>query len=128
VVIGGGTGGLCLAQGLRKAGVSVAVYERSRTRTERLQGYRVHINPHGSQALHECLPPDLWTRFLDTRGTSGGDFAFLTEQLDELMHIGEDLTASSDPASAHHSVSRITLHQVLSAGLDDVLHYDKEFV
>ena len=28
IVIGGGIGGLCLAQGLRKAGVSVEVYER----------------------------------------------------------------------------------------------------
>ncbi|TCO50782.1 FAD-dependent oxidoreductase [Actinocrispum wychmicini] len=128
VVIGGGTGGLCLAQALHKAGVSVAVYERSRTRTERLQGYRVHINPHGSQALHECLPADLWQRFVDTCGSSGGNFAFLTEQLDELLEIGDDLIGSADPASGHHSVSRITLHQVLSAGLDGILHYDKEFV
>jgi 2-polyprenyl-6-methoxyphenol hydroxylase-like FAD-dependent oxidoreductase len=28
IVVGGGIGGLCLAQGLRRAGVSVAVYER----------------------------------------------------------------------------------------------------
>ena len=28
LVIGAGLGGLCLAQGLRKAGVEVAVYER----------------------------------------------------------------------------------------------------
>ena len=79
-IIGGGTGGLCLAQALHKAGVSVAVYERSRTRTERLQGYRVHINPNGSAALHECLPPDLWQAFVDTGGTSGGNFGFVTEQ------------------------------------------------
>ena len=34
LVIGGGIGGLCLAQGLRGAGVSVAVYERTRVRTD----------------------------------------------------------------------------------------------
>jgi 2-polyprenyl-6-methoxyphenol hydroxylase-like FAD-dependent oxidoreductase len=128
LVIGGGTGGLCLAQALHKAGVSVAVYERSRTRTERLQGYRVHINPNGSQALHDCLPPDLWQRLVDTCGAPGGAFAFLTEQLDELILIEDELTSGPDAASAHHSVSRITLHQVLSAGLDEILHYDKEFV
>ncbi|MFI9454496.1 FAD-dependent oxidoreductase [Amycolatopsis sp. NPDC052450] len=127
-IIGGGTGGLCLAQGLRKAGIDVSVHERSRTRTERLQGYRVHINPHGSAALHECLPPELWKRFLATTGTTSGPFAFVTERLRELMVIDSELTSSPDPASNHHSVSRISLHQVLSDGLDGVLHHGKEFV
>ncbi|WP_037310668.1 FAD-dependent oxidoreductase [Amycolatopsis orientalis] len=127
-IIGGGTGGLCLAQGLRKAGIDVSVYERSRTRTERLQGYRVHINPHGSAALRECLPSGLWERFLATTGTTNGAFTFLTERLNELMVIDSELTWSPDPASSHHSVSRISLHQVLSDGLDGVLRHDKEFV
>ena len=61
-IIGGGIGGLCLAQGLNKAGVSVTVYERDRTRTDRLQGYRIHISPKGSRALYECLPAHLLVR------------------------------------------------------------------
>lgn len=127
-IIGGGTGGLCLAQALHRAGVRVAVYERSRTRTERLQGYRVHINSHGAAAMHDCLPPDLWQSFVDTTGTSGGNFGFVTEQLDELLFLDEEMftTENPDPAASHHSVSRITLHQVLSAGLDGVLHFGKE--
>lgn len=128
LVVGGGTGGLCLAQGLRQAGVDVRVYERSRTRTERRQGYRVHINPHGATALRDCLPPGLWQRFIDTCGQSGGAYGFLTEHLSELVLIEDELTSGPDVASSHHSVSRITLHQVLSTGLDGVLHYDKEFV
>jgi len=128
-IIGGGTGGLCLAQALHGAGVSVAVYERSRTRTERLQGYRVHINPHGAAALHECLPADLWQAFVDTSGTTGGNFGFVTEQLRSLMFLDEDDIAGSapEPHQAHYSVSRITLHQVLSSRLDGILHYGKEF-
>jgi salicylate hydroxylase len=128
-IAGGGTGGLCLAQALHRAGVDVAVYERSRLRTERLQGYRVHINPHGSRALHECLPPDLWQAFVATCGSSGNSFRFVTEQLDELLFVEDELTSGSghDPVGAHRSVSRITLHQVLSAGLDGVLHHGKEF-
>ena len=70
-IIGGGTGGLCLAQALHKAGVPVAVYERSGVRTDRLQGYRVHINPKGSRALHECLPADQWQAFVETCGSAG---------------------------------------------------------
>ncbi|HEV7979478.1 NAD(P)/FAD-dependent oxidoreductase [Amycolatopsis sp.] len=127
VVIGGGTGGLCLAQGLRQAGMNVAVYERSRTRAERLQGYRVHINPQGARALRASLPAELWERFVATCGQPGGAFGFVTEQLRELMLIEGELTSGADPADAHHSVSRITLHQVLSSGLNGVLHLDKEF-
>lgn len=128
-IVGGGTGGLCLAQALHRARIDVAVYERSRLRTERLQGYRVHINPHGSRALHECLPPDLWQTFVATCGSSGNSFGFVTEQLDELLFVEDEVTSGSehDPVDAHHSVSRITLHQVLSAGLDGILHHGKEF-
>lgn len=66
VVVGGGIAGLCLAQGLRRAGVSVAVYERDRSRTDRLDGYRIHINPAGSRALKACLPPPMWDSFVAT--------------------------------------------------------------
>ena len=64
VIVGGGIGGLCLAQGLKRAGVSFAVYERDKSPTAREQGYRVHIDPTGSRALHECLPPALWRLFV----------------------------------------------------------------
>jgi 2-polyprenyl-6-methoxyphenol hydroxylase-like FAD-dependent oxidoreductase len=40
VIIGAGTGGLCLAHGLKRAGISVAVYERDPTRADGLHGCR----------------------------------------------------------------------------------------
>jgi len=127
LVVGGGIGGLTLAQGLRKAGVSVAVYERDRTRTDWLQGYRIHINPDGSRALHECLPPAVWETFVATAGQPSDGFGFLTNQLEELVAV-EPPPAPVDPASGHHPVSRITLRQVLLAGLEDVIEFDKQFV
>jgi 2-polyprenyl-6-methoxyphenol hydroxylase-like FAD-dependent oxidoreductase len=60
LIIGGGTGGMCLAQGLRRAGVPVSVFERDRTRSDGLHGYRVGINPTGNHALRECLQPELF--------------------------------------------------------------------
>lgn len=129
LIIGGGLGGLCLAQGLHKAGISVAVYERDRTRTDRLQGYRVHINPAGSRALHECLPPDRYDTFVATCGESGDGFSFFTEQYRELLSIGgvNGANIAPDPVESHKSVSRITLRQVLLDGLDAIVHFDKGF-
>lgn len=61
LIIGGGVGGLCLAQGLKQSGISVAVYERDRSVHFRKQGYRIHMNTDGSRALHDCLPENLFS-------------------------------------------------------------------
>lgn len=129
VVIGGGIGGLCLAQGLKQAGVRVAVYERDRDRTDRLAGYRIHINPAGSRALHACLPPALWEAFVATAGRPAGGFGLLTERLDELAVVDEVtmFAATTDPAEGQHPVDRLTLRRLLLAGLGDVVKFDKKF-
>jgi 2-polyprenyl-6-methoxyphenol hydroxylase-like FAD-dependent oxidoreductase len=126
LIIGGGIGGLCLAQGLRRRGVSVAVYERDRTPDARLQGYRLSIEPPGSAALHDCLPPGLWQILVATSGDQGERMGVFDEQLRQLME--EDAKPDrADPASGSHAISRVTFRQVLLAGLDDVVHFDKEF-
>jgi 2-polyprenyl-6-methoxyphenol hydroxylase-like FAD-dependent oxidoreductase len=128
LIIGGGIGGLCLAQGLRRAGIPVTVYERNATRTDWLQGYRIHINPNGSRALHRNLEPAAWQAFLDTVSAGGGRFAFVTEHLDTLIELGDDIVNTEpDPASQHHGASRITLRQVLLSGLDDAVEFAKTF-
>jgi salicylate hydroxylase len=128
VIVGGGLGGLCLAQGLKKAGVSVAVYERDRTRTDRLQGYRIHIDPDGSRALHECLPLDLFKAFDLTGGVETRGFNIVSHRLEELLHIDLTKVIVSDPIARHRAVSRITLRQVLLDGLENAVHFDKRFL
>jgi salicylate hydroxylase len=129
IIIGGGIGGLCLAQHLKQAGVSIAVYERDQSRTSRLQGYRIHINPAGSRALYESLPPRLYEIFLATCGRSGKGFNFMTEQLQELLFISVDDMGfvETNPIDTHKSVSRFTLRQVLLSGLEDVVQFNKAF-
>jgi salicylate hydroxylase len=126
LIIGGGIGGLTLAQGLQRAGTSVAVYERDRTLTDRLQGYRVHISPTGSRALHECLPPHLFEAFDRTCGAPNAAVRFFTEEMRVLLAFDGDLVADTDPVARHRAASRITLRQVLLAGLDNV-HFGKLF-
>jgi salicylate hydroxylase len=127
IVIGGGIGGLALAQGLRKAGVGVAVYERDRTPTDRVQGYRVHINPTGSRALYACLPPTLFDAFDRNCGRPGRGMRFLTERMGTLLSIGGGMMETQDPVARHRSVSRISLRQVLLSGLDPIVHFGKTF-
>ena len=128
MIIGGGIGGLCLAQGLRRAGIHVTVYERTNVRTDWLQGYRIHINPHGSRALHNCLPPETWQQFLDTVSVNGGGFGFATEQLDDLLRFsGSEILPDAAPADGHYGASRISLREVLLTDLDDVVRLGKTF-
>jgi 2-polyprenyl-6-methoxyphenol hydroxylase-like FAD-dependent oxidoreductase len=120
IIAGGGIGGLCLAQGLTKAGIEVAVYERDRSRAERLDRYRLHISPAGSRALHACLPADAWKTFLAGAGEAEGGFGFLTERLKTLVVVDDAVMypESADPAERGRPADRMFLREVLLSGLD----------
>jgi 2-polyprenyl-6-methoxyphenol hydroxylase-like FAD-dependent oxidoreductase len=129
LIIGAGIGGLTLAQGLNKSGVSVAVYERDRTPVDRVQGYRVHINPSGSVALHKCLPSHLFDAFARTCGKPTKGIRFVTERGKVLLALNElNGPERFDAIAQHRSVSRITLRQVLLSDLEGVVHFGKAFV
>ncbi|MEV7603685.1 NAD(P)/FAD-dependent oxidoreductase [Kitasatospora sp. NPDC089797] len=124
LVIGAGFGGLTLAHGLRKAGVSVAVYEKQRSRTDGLYGYRVGIDPTGNRALKDCLPPQLFDTFLATCARTPLYFNVLTEKKKRTAAIR--LRGDADLINSERSVSRQTLRQLLLTGLEDITHFGKE--
>jgi 2-polyprenyl-6-methoxyphenol hydroxylase-like FAD-dependent oxidoreductase len=134
-IIGGGMGGLCLANGLKKAGISVAVYERDLASDSRPQGYRIHIDPQGSTALHACLPQHLWDLFRSTGGDFSQGFSIVTEQLHELLNLAGSQARSqarpggtTDTIARHRSISRITLRRILLAGLEHDVQFNKRFL
>ncbi len=127
LIIGGGLGGLCLAQGLKKAGISVALYERDQNRNERLQGYRIHIEAMGNQALHDCLPPRLFEIYIKTTGGDGKGLLMRDEQLNRLVAFSVEPSKQHDPLESSRSVSRITLRQVLLAEMDEIVHFNKTY-
>jgi 2-polyprenyl-6-methoxyphenol hydroxylase-like FAD-dependent oxidoreductase len=130
IIIGAGTGGLCAAQALKRAGISVAVYERDRTRADGLQGYRVGIDADGKRALRANLSPELYDTFVATcarRPLYGNQ---MTHEMKFLFSAGPEILKGGDQrpeADRDESVSRMTLRQVLLTGVEDVVEFDKVF-
>ncbi|WP_192909516.1 FAD-dependent oxidoreductase [Gandjariella thermophila] len=128
VVIGGGVGGLCLAQGLRTAGIRVAVYERDGSVRGRNQGYRLHISPEGERALRDCLPPRAAELLSATANSRYGyGMAVYDEHLASQWAPRFDDPRAADPDKVD-AVDRVTLRRVLLAGLNGIVHFGKRFV
>ena len=124
IIVGGGIGGLCLAQALKKADVPCRVYERDESPDSRLQGYRLNVEPFGAHALRDCLPGPLWELLVQASGDPGPGMGVFTQRMRPLMY--EPGTDQPDPVDRAHAVSRATLRQLLLAGLDNVT-FGQEF-
>jgi 2-polyprenyl-6-methoxyphenol hydroxylase-like FAD-dependent oxidoreductase len=129
IIVGAGIGGLCLAQGLKKAGISFEVFEKNKDNTNWLEGYRININPIGSNALHRCLPPNLWNAFLAGAGDPNEGIGFMTEQLKELIFIDDAMMVgyTNDAAKKQYAIGRKMLRFILQNGLDKNIFYGKAF-
>src|SRR5690348_9954156 len=128
-VAGAGIGGLCLAQGLMRAGVAVQVYERDVALNVRRQGYRLHLDARAGVALDRCLPPHLFRLVLATASRPSNKFTVLSAQL-RVMHetAGDPSRDPYRPETLSTSVNRGTLREILAAGLDDRLQFGRELV
>jgi len=122
LIAGGGLAGLAVAQGLRKHGHTVEVFERDAD-LDRKQGYYLHMNPFGGEALRSVLPGDLFELYLQTSRSNyqRHESIVLNDQFDELSsqpHLGPP-----NPGDRPHTgVHRRTLRQILGARLGDVVH------
>lgn len=126
-IIGAGTGGLCLAQGLKQDDIEVAVFERDHAPTDRLQGYRLSISAIGRRALEACLPEGLFEKLLANCAKPSESVTFLDHHLNRLLVV--DLPhGDREDAASELPVSRIALRGILSEGLRDIIHYGKKCV
>ena len=127
IIIGAGTGGLCLAQGLKADGVPVEVFEREGTPTDRQGGYKLTISPTGNRALKECLPESVFQKLVQSSARASQGVSFLDERLKPLLTI--DLpNADLGSVDCSRPISRLDLRQALLEGLDDIVHFGKKFV
>ena len=127
LIIGAGTGGLCLAHGLRASGVKVRVFERDLTPTDRLLGYRLHISATGNRALQSCLPPENFRRFVRASAITNTAVTFLDSKLNRLLQIDIPPADQAAPES-ERPISRISLRRILLEGLEDVVAFNKTFI
>ena len=113
VVIGAGIGGLALAQGLRRAGVDVAVHDRD-PEVSATGGYRLHLDARTCAALRRLLPPELHLAVLASAAhpRTFRQFALLDHRLRPLVVApqprGEDALL----------IGRVPLRRLLARGLD----------
>ena len=122
LVVGGGIGGLCLAQGLTRSGLSVEVFERDAHAAVRGQGYRVTITEVGAHALHDCLPAELFELCVATSIRQATTMAFTDEQLKPKFRKDVPLI---EPGLAGFGANRLTLREILLSGLEQSVHFGK---
>ncbi len=120
-VVGAGIGGLCLANGLSRAGVAVRVLERGASGSFTAP-YRLRIDPHGVRALADCLPPELFAAF---------EASCEPEHNSGSMLFDHQLNLVSPPAKAgvgrsHAVTNRLTLREILLAGLPGAVEFGRE--
>ena len=126
LIIGAGTGGLTLAQGLKAAGVEVEVYEREHTPGDRQQGYRLSINPAGCHALKACLPDAVYAKFIANSARPSKSVTFLDHKLNRLLAIDIPQHEGSD-VDNERPIGRMALRGVLLDGLGPIVRFGKKF-
>jgi 2-polyprenyl-6-methoxyphenol hydroxylase-like FAD-dependent oxidoreductase len=118
LIVGAGLAGPLLAQGLRRAGVDVALYERTPA-DQPGQGYRIHIAPEGDLALREWLRPEMYERVRATAGKPGLGWRLLDPQLRVVQEMLVAQPADEEPGAGRHlTVDRLTLRRILLTGID----------
>ncbi|TMW55237.1 hypothetical protein Poli38472_013128 [Pythium oligandrum] len=136
LIIGGGIGGLCLAQGLKRQGIPSTVFERDPSVTSRSQGYRLRINNDGFDALEAYLSPKILDVFKASSAEFIPGFQFFDPKTGEPSATpppsADDKRPSGPPPSGDvtrvFSADRVVLRSVLLLGLDsNELRYDMAF-
>ena len=117
-----------MAQNLRRQGILADVFERDRSPWDRPQGYRLHLDADGINALHDSLTPDLFRLFDETSMKAAAFTTIVDTQLAIRMRRSHDQHGGThaqphDGLPAHVNVNRATLRELLLSGLGKQVHF-----
>ncbi|KAL4117706.1 hypothetical protein PRIC2_011692 [Phytophthora ramorum] len=119
LIIGGGIGGLCLAQGLKKNGIPFTVFERDPSPNYRTQGYRLRINSDGYEALKANLPPENFEVFLRATGHFQPGFKYLDAETGGVAPPNAQFSHKSSITKNVFSADRAMLRSLMLTDLNE---------
>lgn len=127
IVIGAGLGGLTLAQGLLRAGIDVAVYERDAPEG-RPQGISLHFDDRGAAALRGCLPPE-HAALAEALMGAPADHAQVVSEVDGRLAVtgSRPLDGKTPRPRPGRTANRPLLRAVLLCGLEGVVRFGAAF-
>jgi hypothetical protein len=96
------------------------VYERDRSPSDRLQGYRLSISETGRRALKACLPEALLEKLIENSAKPSETASFLDHSLNRL-HVIELSHSDRKDETSELPISRIALRHILIEGLDGII-------
>lgn len=115
IVVGGGIGGLAVAQGLALRGVDVLVLERD-TDLSLTGGYKLHLGPAACESVRDLVPNQLW-EVLRASAVKTPGFELAVRD-----HKGRLLALASDKQTGESlDIDRVTLRLALATGLGERL-------
>ena len=133
IIIGGGLGGLALAQGLRNAGIPFKVFERTRPEDFKYQGYRIRLISEGVNALRSLVGDEVWRSFEETSPGINLDGLLPTINASDLEIKQADF-GGNDPRKTMESLDirpynhdRSVLREVLLTGLGQHIVFGKDY-
>jgi 2-polyprenyl-6-methoxyphenol hydroxylase-like FAD-dependent oxidoreductase len=123
LIIGGGLGGRCLAQGLKRAGIPFSLFERGDGIEPRGRGYCLRINAAGQDALARCLPVDLLYLLYQSASLADAEPWCIDGQLGPAQ-IATPRSLAPSGSLPDLVVHRQTLWEILQCGLTSNLHLE----
>ena len=120
LIVGAGLGGLYLAQGLAKHGISYSVFERDETPDARAQGYRLKIFPDTVPDMQYLTTPELFAEF----EAQTAETVMVETSVNAID--GRLLARRALRGPKPYTVDRGFLRRVLLRGLEDRIHWGKD--
>ncbi|PTB63268.1 FAD/NAD(P)-binding domain-containing protein [Trichoderma citrinoviride] len=125
LISGGGLCSLLLAQSLRRSNIPFRIFERDASFTFRAQGYRLRLSSEGLDAIESVLEPQLWQKFWDKCGKTGGlGFTALDAITGEVTeHVAPESLASRDGKVV--GIARGDMRKLFAEGCEEYIEWAK---